>query len=173
MTEIRTELQIGKDAERPTVWTDFSISRPPRGWAWFRRASGPLTIVCDVVLCGMGHGTEECWPEFSHWDGWRRTVPDDIQWRPRAVGDRRGDIQVEGVAIESCPFCGRPPKIEIYRCGTPGGGDGYIIHSSPWKANTFTAQCPCGRAKTGYGCSSLAQMIAKWNERHSGLPPAA
>lgn len=143
-------------------WTDWTKQRPPcAGYYWWRvRPStyGGMILrpewVDEFRLMGMGRTDNALWPRFSHWDGYRRTVPELTQWRAGTYQSAK-DYRFPGLDLLGCPFCGRVPNLKwVPR----------HITAAIYESYQFRIACDCGLATTGYG-ENLCAMVQRWNTR--------
>lgn len=94
---------------------------------------------CPLVLCGMGWGPNEYWPEFSNWNGYVRSVPKDLKWREMVDGESEKTIY-HGFKFLPCPFTGQMPIVELYGgwigagpwIGDKMGIKSYLVNSTSW-----------------------------------------
>lgn len=152
---------------RGGAWFDFKDLRPPLGPHWFRAPGKPLAggyvpeWVDDVALVGMGRASNQAWPRFSHWDGYKRTVWPTLQWREVLEGEPTA-MRVPGLELQPCPFCGRVPAVDF--CGR-------WIGATVLDAEWFTVKC-CGMVPNLHR-ESMPALAARWNLRAaaSANPP--
>jgi hypothetical protein len=144
------------------TWINWSDRRPPKEDLYWWRVGTVRVLGADVSpewveglkSVGMGYGDPELWPRFSHWDGYHRTVPAGTQWKELGAG-KKGDIDIPEIALKSCPFDGRKPR--LYYSGRYIGAS--IIH-----AESISIECDCGRANLKYW-RDLNKAVELWNAR--------
>lgn len=149
----KTAIDLARD------WRDWPVDRPEgRALCWWRvapRMIGEIEWrpewVEKTLFVGMGHNPGEWWPPMSHWDGYKRTLPAGLQWRP-ADENETGSLVVPILTLP-CPICGSPPKWSI---GTPW------IGAAPHLANKFSIGCCFAHLKYW---EDLPKMVARWNAR--------
>lgn len=157
------------DTDPTLAWTDWESARPTtKGLYWWRvepRIYGGLTLrpewVAPLSLCGMGYADSQLWPEFSRWDGRRRTVPAGTQWRPADETAKKGQFVFAGLDLNPCPFCGSSPTFGWHHKSNDGG---IFVCSAPYQANSFKVQCGCGLAGS-YSRADLKGLVDQWNRR--------
>lgn len=161
-------------ATEGSQWSLFSDQRPTdRSKLYAFRVEG-LNIEWKGGLqnVGMGHGDNEYWPDFSHWNGYERTLPKGFQWRVADVGAKPDELKFTGLNLLPCPFCGGHPKVEGFRSGNPGGGGGVFVHSGPWEWNTFVLR-PCCRLVASSYFACLGNLETAWNRRKTSTPQSS
>lgn len=110
------------DKHTPGPWQKWYLRRPPNECGSYRFRVSPREILGKVMapewtakmfLCGMGYDESEWWPDFSHWDGYRRSVDASLEWRELSdIEDPKDDALIfNGLDLLPCPFTGKPPKI--------------------------------------------------------------
>lgn len=101
-------------------WKRWADERPPSGPGVYRwRATVEVlgkTLTPEwtekMERVGMGYGDPEYWPlSPCHWDGYRRYMTADVEWRELRDDDPEGVVW-HGFNLLPCPFSGKPPKIE-------------------------------------------------------------
>lgn len=149
-----------------TSWKPFVRNQGPAKscLAWFRVPGTPhknytLEFVNNFALCGMGLDPPEIWPGFAGWDGYTRTAPTGLEWRPIEPGDKDEDVRVSGLELLPCPFCGGSARLKVKHSEGP-----YRLLYFPHLANRFLCECPCGQS-SARGESPL-QLAEKWNTRY-------
>ena len=105
----------------------------------------------EMHCCGMGHGNPEWWPLFSYWDGWNRTVPDDLEWRELEENESKKDKNLiyHGLNLLNCPFTGKQPKIDYH------GRSPYYVDWLSIKSHLVDS----------YGWRDAKEMENVWNKR--------
>lgn len=150
-------------------WTLWDDERPTeRGFYWWRVAPREICslrqqpeFVSELAEVGMGYADKELWPRFSDWNGYKRTAPEGLEWRPACDGEKDNELWPE-IALDPCPFCGSDPTIGWTLRAFDGGT---LIPSYPFQANRMSAWCPkCGQASAGYTDNALT-LMARWNTR--------
>jgi hypothetical protein len=150
-----------------TEWINWAERRPERGWRWWRvppRNYGGLELqmefVTDVSLHGMGYAESEYWPSgVSHWDGYRRTVPQGLQWLEGEMVPSQRAVRFPGLNLAPCPFCGGQPKVDARE--RPKSGGEYLTGSKLHAANFFEIRC-CIVKMADW---DFARIVSLWNTR--------
>ncbi|MGX1096545.1 Lar family restriction alleviation protein [Amorphus sp. MBR-141] len=149
-------------------WKRWADERPTEaGVYWWRlpeKDYSGLTLrpewTCEVSSCGMGYADNELWPSFSHWNGYVRTVPANLEWTAAEPGEKGGAHKIHVDTLAPCPFCAKTPRMVGDDRPKEGGFRLYTIPFLPWR---FSISC-CGRASTGWRAKP-AEAIALWNTR--------
>lgn len=146
-------------AEPLTMWTLWSERRPVDTETRYRWRIAPK-LICGMMLRpewteklrlhGMGHYESEWWPT-SRWDGYQRTVPESLQWRP--AQDEEVDIMWGGLDLLPCPHTGKPAKV---------GYRGNWIGAPPYEVMYLTLHHQFGES---IGWTDAVRMQAAWNLR--------
>jgi hypothetical protein len=100
------------------MFQDYRKVKPPEeGWyIWrlpHRHFDAVIVFLARYRLRGAGH-QQVLSPEFDHWNGRRVILPEgSIEWdyydgEPPSYGNEV--IEVVGVELMPCPFCGEVPK---------------------------------------------------------------
>ena len=152
-------------------WCEYRNTKPQvKGffeWKLRHKNGHDFTFFAEVAQCWAGH-EKVLMPKFADWDGYRHHVPSGALWRPvedqvAAEQAARDDlVQIEGLALRCCPFCGKAPKVSASQCGRPGGGDGIAVSPSPIKTNTWSVERCCGLISHN-GFPSLDALQRVWN----------
>lgn len=105
-----------------------------------------------LQLCGMGWGPNEWWPEYSDWNGYVRSVPKDMEWRPMIESESEETIY-HGFNLLPSPFTGLPPKVEGY---------GGYIGAGPWIIDKMGIK---SYMVNSVGWHDANEMERMWNRR--------
>lgn len=141
-------------------WTKWSDRRPIDTDVTYRWRISPRMILGLMLapefsgkmrLCGMGYADSEYWPPYSYWDGYSRSVPDDLEWRVAQPDET--DIKWVGLDLLPCPFTGKEPKVEY---------SGRWIGAPPWSPESFSIK---SHMVDSLGWSNVAEMRDAWNLR--------
>lgn len=156
------------------TWALFTADhRPPTGLAWFRLPAaeyGSLTCrpewVGEVSMHGMGYGDAEAWPNMSDWNGYQRTVPKGLEWRPFSDMDKAADLKKDehvfpGITPHPCPCCGTPAAV-TGRYQDPGGGA--RMWTAPFRPNLFLIRCVVCWLRMPESRDFKA-LLDRWNRR--------
>lgn len=122
--------------EQKQAWKPWSEIRPSaKGLYRFRL---PIMRICGadvapewvdkVRMVGMGYAADELWPTCSHWNGYTRSVPGELEWQECLAEDSEGDFWLHGLTFQNCPFTGKPPKLDYI---------GRYIGAPVWHAERF------------------------------------
>ena len=134
-------------AENP--WIDFAKDRPEKGLVEWRIPSvaipGMVVIVAaHMRVRGAGFVTVLS-PIFDYWDGYRVHVPRGLQWRKAGLHDIRTCdekvIEIEGLDIAPCIYCGRVPSIKTYDQRSPHQSGAWRFQCCDW-GNTPSMKDP-------------------------------
>lgn len=145
-----------------TEWKRWYDERPTDHKIKYRWRLGKPRNICGkdltpewtapLELCGMGWGPNEWWPEYSNWDGYKRTVPRDLEWRPMAEGESEETIY-HGFNLLPCPFTGLQPKVQLYDSWVGAG---------PWIGRKMSIK---SYMVDSVGWYSANDMEKAWNRR--------
>ncbi len=158
MSELQEEIE----------WRNWPENRPEgKALCWWRVAPRMIGAiewrpewVDETHFVGMGYSANEWWPPMSNWDGYKRTLPKGLQWRPAREDERKS--LVVPIDVAPCPICGSAPHWDV---------SGSWATAAPYLATQFTiGHC---FARLQY-FTDLPKMLARWNKREpaSGLPAA-
>ena len=113
----------------------------------------------EMTLHGMGYAKSQFWPSgLSSWDGYKRTVPDGVEWKPaNETGKIRYSVNYIGLGLLSCPFCGKPPEVNSGQWH----GRALSLTYHPIFDNQFRVLCCNGLNIRG----DLSQIRKIWNTR--------
>lgn len=137
MPEIKTE----------ESWIPWSVKQPENpGMYWWRLKSAVLPELTLVFIDAAIKRNGVIAAPFSHWDGWRSRIP-PCEWKPlkENILHTRGLnlLAVEGLEFQTCPFCGKIPR--LLGCRRIDGG--MLITATPQNYN-YWSLCCCE-----WGCS--------------------
>ena len=111
-----------------------------------------VSFALKMQRVGMGLAEYQSWPEFSHWDGSRRSVPEDTEWALADQDCKIGSaVCAEGMFAE-CPICGSHPLIEF---------KGRYFTAPIWHGEYFRVRC-CFLSVYRYNWNDLQSA---WNRR--------
>lgn len=142
------------DRDEGAAWNNYSETKPEAEgvYEWrvpSRRVSGLIvTFLAWMEMRNAGY-SQQLAPSFSHWDGYRLTIPAGVQWR-RAAADavckthEYKAVAVEGVTNCACPFCGKSPSLRGAEFSLHGG---VFVGSAPYDFNSWQLEC-CSWART-------------------------
>jgi hypothetical protein len=145
-------------------WFSFSDVKPSEeGLYKFKlpyRNVGGLELqpewVDEVKDRGGYNEPQNLWPAFAHWDGYSRSVPSGLKWRPLKENEKKDDYQFNGLDLKDCPFCGSKAKVNWNYT---------FIGSRIFNAHEFSIACTgCYLAKSPT-TSDLKRMVEIWNKR--------
>lgn len=144
-------------------WTLWYNERPTDHTIKYRwRLAEPRTIcgkmlqpewTDELVLCGMGYGPSEYWPEFSDWNGYVRSVPKNLEWRKMIEGESQETIY-HGFNFLPCPFTGNQPKVQLYDSWVGAG---------PWIGRQMSISSYLVKSVGWYNANDMEKA---WNTRH-------
>lgn len=143
-------------------WVRWHDERPKDGSALYRWRVPEMKILgmmlrpewtAPLRLCGMGHSDREYWPLFSHWNGYRRTLPKGTEWRLAANDEGENNIYWGGLELDNCPFTGKVPYV---------GYHGQYIGAPPYRPEWLHLTSHLVD-KTGF--RSALKMQQLWNTR--------
>lgn len=163
------------DCQEPAPeWKRWYDERPPneRAILAFRLrdvvvlgATVTVEWVDELHCCGMGYADAEWWPGWSHWNGYDRSLPKDLEWRrPTPIEykhcaeayshQRPTDVTYTGpnVALLPDPFTGHPPRVE---------GRTRFIGAGPWLLEGVSIGGYLGAVHR----SSFVEAAKVWNYR--------
>lgn len=136
------------------MWKRFDVEKPgPGTYLWRIKARSYDGMILQPEAFALMR--EDGWPSFAHWDGYKKTVPDGLEW---SVGS---EPKFGNLVLKNCPFCGKVPMLDYY---TSDFGRGAIVGAMPWEANMFAISC-CGLIGTRFRYSKLKQLVDSWNHR--------
>ena len=158
-------------------WTKYKDEKPKDAgvykWRQKHKASFVQIFYAEMRMRGNGGRGQVLSPAFDYWDGYAVHVPDDLEW---CVPDDTEDalrrskyktVEVEGVSLKPCPFCGKTPEISGSQCGRPGGGDGTVVCAKPENFNTWRLTQCCRMVSSFNGFPSPFDLSEKWNARYT------
>lgn len=121
-------------------------------YIWRRTLESGLVINFKAKFRQRGAGFKTVLsPEFDHWDGYRVTVPKNVEWRN--VEENDNEVNIENAEIKCCPFCNSQPTLSA---------KSEYIGSTPMNARLF--QIKCCISDTRY--HSLERVLEIWNKRN-------
>ena len=141
-------------------WKLWAKERPPDGEKKYRwRIPEQMVLgmnlrpewVAKLESVGMGYSDNEWWPLFSHWDGYRRTIPKGTEWRDLEEGEDEAIIW-NGLDLLPCPFSGKPPHIDYH---------GQWIGAPPYRAEYLILSFRFGTSRW----TNVETMQNAWNTR--------
>lgn len=134
-------------------WQDYpgTINRTePQQYRWRlplrEDPSQFITFIAWTRRRGAGY-SDVISPAFDYWDGYKIIMPVGLQWQVVEQSEMKQynyrDIQIEGVTLDPCPFCGLTPTWK----GSDTNWQGTSIGAFPHRFNTWWLTC-CSWAKT-------------------------
>jgi len=141
------------------TWTLWKDQRPTDHTISYRWRIKPRLILGMMLqpewtdclhLVGMGHDAAEYWPNCSSWDGYKRTVPDDLEW---SMSVRTDETIYHGLDLLPSPFTGLPPMI---------GANVKWVGAPLWQVESFSLQ---SFLVSSHGWKNAKKMQDAWNTR--------
>ncbi|OQS10105.1 hypothetical protein B0T37_10690 [Chromobacterium violaceum] len=125
-------------------WIKYSEHRPATAgeylWRMPSKVCDGMFVIAKRKFRWRGAGYENVLsPDFDDWDGYRVSVPADVEWMdvPPELAAAKEVVIPEGVALVPCPFCGKTPHFHAMRYS----GGGFSIRPSPDILNTWWTEC--------------------------------
>ena len=148
------------------AWKSFEEEKPTNeGLYWWKlndielggmNVSPMWTDKYAEMNCGYD---KEMWPEFSDWNGYKRSVPEGLYWMSAKTDEK--DRRILPIIIKPCPFCGTAQKISSLE----KHGGGVVVNSRLYNHNTFWIKCThCGCSSTPH-FNDLNKLTRLWNKR--------
>ncbi|MGY8624293.1 hypothetical protein [Chromobacterium violaceum] len=125
-------------------WIKYSEHRPAATgeylWRMPSKVCKGLFVIAKRKFRKRGAGYEDVLsPDFDYWDGYRVTVPANLEWMDVPPEHQAADnlIIPEGVSLAVCPFCGKEPRWHAMQYS----GGSFGIRPSPSVLNTWWTKC--------------------------------
>ena len=154
-------------------WQLYSKERPTTVGFYLWRS--PLMLDKDVIvefsaefrLSGTASDDSPVLsPAFDYWDGYQVHVPPCTEWHVKSYSSTKTDnLDVVGLLLLPCPFCGETPVIEGRQRAS---GSGIFMKDEPYAYNNWNLMCCKWINVCGPHFTSPLTMGAEWNTRVGG-----